>query len=76
MYSDIHSYQFFFYEYIQTFVCAKFVSTNIFIHECVKSRCIPDICHFFYTGSIFTFKILHPKIDLKHPKTLKNVPEK
>ena len=27
-------------------------------------RCvpIPDICHFFYTGSSFTFKILHPKI--------------
>ena len=24
---------------------------------------IPDICHFFYTGSIFEFQILHPKID-------------
>ena len=34
---------------------------------------ISDICHFFYTGSIFKF---HPKIDWKHPKTLKNVPEK
>ena len=24
---------------------------------------IPDICNFFYTGSIFKFQILHPKID-------------
>ena len=23
--------------------------------------CIPDICHFFYTGKIFRDKILHPK---------------
>ena len=23
---------------------------------------IPDICHFFYTGSIFKFKILHPEL--------------
>ena len=29
---------------------------------------IPDICHFFCTGSIFKFQILHPKIDQKHPK--------
>ena len=28
---------------------------------CVLS--IPDICNFFYTGSIFKFQILHPKID-------------
>ena len=33
MYSDIHSYQFFFYEYIRTFVCVKFVCTNIFGHS-------------------------------------------
>ena len=24
---------------------------------------IPDNCNFFYTGSIFEFQILHPKID-------------
>ena len=26
---------------------------------------IPDICHFFYTRSIFKFQILHPKIEKK-----------
>ena len=30
IYSDIRSYQFFFYEYIRTFVRVKFVCTNIF----------------------------------------------
>ena len=25
-------------------------------------KTIPDICHFFYTGSIVKFQILHPKI--------------
>ena len=36
IYSDIRSYQFFIYEYIQTFVHVQFVKTNIFVHECVK----------------------------------------
>ena len=34
--SDIHSYQFFFYEYIWTFVRVKFVCTNIFGHSLVS----------------------------------------
>ena len=29
------------------------------------------ICHFFYTGRIFENQILHPKKQLKTPKTLK-----
>ena len=33
--------------------------------------CIPLICHFFYTGRIFENQILHPKKQLKTPKTLK-----
>ena len=33
IYSDIHSYQFFFYKYIRTFVRAKFVCTDIFGHS-------------------------------------------
>ena len=32
---------------------------------------IPHICHFFYTGRIFEYQILHPKKRLKAPKTLK-----
>ena len=36
IYSDIHSNQFFFYEYIQTFVRVKFVCTNIFGHSLVR----------------------------------------
>jgi len=36
IYSDIRSYQFFFYEYIQTFVRVKFVCTNIFGHSLVS----------------------------------------
>ena len=36
IYSDIHSYQFFFYEYIRTFVRVKFVCTNIFGHSLVS----------------------------------------
>ena len=32
---------------------------------------IPLICHFFYTGRIFENQILHPKKQLKTPKTLK-----
>ena len=35
-YSDIRSYQFFFYEYIRTFVRVKFVCTNIFGHSLVS----------------------------------------
>ena len=35
IYSDIRSCQFFFYEYIRTFVRVKFVSTNIFGHSLV-----------------------------------------
>ena len=34
--SDIRSYQFFFYEYIRTFVRVKFVCTNIFGHSLVS----------------------------------------
>ena len=35
--------------------------------ECIRYKdmkydvCIPDICHFFYTGKIFRDNILHPK---------------
>ena len=36
IYSDIRSYQFFFYEYIRTFVRVKFVGTNIFGHSLVS----------------------------------------
>merc|ERR1739844_742108 len=36
IYSDIHSYQFFFYEYIRTFVRVKSVCTNIFGHSLVS----------------------------------------
>ena len=36
IYSDIHSYQFFFYEYVRTFVRVKFVCTNIFGHSLVS----------------------------------------
>ena len=36
IYSDIRSYQFFFYEYIRTFVRVKFVCTNIFGHSLVS----------------------------------------
>ena len=36
IYSDIRSYQFFFYEYIRTFVRVKFVCTNIFRHSLVS----------------------------------------
>ena len=36
IYSDIRSYQFFFYEYIWTFVRVKFVCTNIFGHSLVS----------------------------------------
>ena len=32
---------------------------------------IPHICHFFYTDRIFENQILHPKKQLKAPKTLK-----
>ena len=35
IYSDIRSYQLFFYEYIWTFVRVKFVCTNIFGHSLV-----------------------------------------
>ena len=31
----------------------------------------PHICHFFYTGRILENQILHPKKQLKAPKTLK-----
>ena len=36
IYSDIRSYQFFFYEYIRTFIRIKFVCTNIFGHSFVS----------------------------------------
>ena len=36
IYTDIRSYQFFFYEYIRTFVRVKFVCTNIFRHSLVS----------------------------------------
>ena len=36
IYSDIRSYQIFFYEYIQTFIRIKFVCTNIFEHSFVS----------------------------------------
>ena len=36
IYLDIRSYQFFFYEYIRTFVRVKFVCTNIFGHSLVS----------------------------------------
>ena len=36
IYSDIRSYQFFFYKYIRTFVRVKFVCTNIFGHSLVS----------------------------------------
>ena len=36
IYSDIRSYQFFFYKYIQTFICVQFVCTNIFGHSLVS----------------------------------------
>ena len=36
IYSDIRSFQFFFYEYIRTFVRVKFVCTNIFGHSLVS----------------------------------------
>merc|ERR1712001_792443 len=36
IYLDIRSYQFFFYEYIRTFVRVKFVCTNIFRHSLVS----------------------------------------
>ena len=36
IYSNIHSYQFLFYEYIRTFVRVKFVCTNIFGHSLVS----------------------------------------
>ena len=36
IYSDIRSYQIFFYEYIRTFVRVKFVCTNIFGHSLVS----------------------------------------
>ena len=36
IYLDIRSYQFFFYEYIQTFVRVKFVCTNTFGHSLVS----------------------------------------
>ena len=36
IYSDIRSYQFFFCEYIRTFVRVKFVCTNIFGHSLVS----------------------------------------
>ena len=32
---------------------------------------IPHICHFLYTDRIFENQILHPKKQLKAPKTLK-----
>ena len=37
IYSDIRSYQFFFYEYIRTFVRVKFVCTNILGHSFVSN---------------------------------------
>ena len=33
-----------------------------------NSLLILDICHIFYTGSIFEFQILHPKSDKNTPK--------
>ena len=36
IYSDIHSYKFFFHEYIRTFVRVKFVCTNTFGHSLVS----------------------------------------
>ena len=36
IYSNIRSYQFFFYKYIWTFVRVKFVCTNIFGHSLVS----------------------------------------
>ena len=36
IYSDIRSYQFFFYKYIRTFIRIKFVCTNIFGHSLVS----------------------------------------
>ena len=36
IYSNIRSYQFFFYKYIQTFICVKSVCTNIFRHSFVS----------------------------------------
>ena len=34
---------------------------------------IPHICHFLYTGRIFKFQILHPKITRIYPKKSKYV---
>ena len=46
IYSDIRLYQFFFYEYIRTFVRIKFVCTNIFGHSFVRQWTI------WHTGQI------------------------
>ena len=56
--------------YIQQGVNLKFVKYFVQMkfthHKCIS---IPDICHFPYTGRIFKFKILHPKIPQKYPKS-------
>ena len=54
IYSDIRSYQFFFYKYIRTFVRVKFVCTNIFGHSLVsvKPRRIFEYIRIFVQFSI------------------------
>ena len=39
---------------------------------CRAAIAIPDICHFLYTGRIFNYKILHPKIPKNTQKYPKN----
>ena len=51
IYSDIRSYQFFFYEYIRTFVRVKFACTDIFKHSLVSvkpRRIFEYSCNFQY----------------------------
>ena len=57
IYSDIHSYQFFFDEYIRKFVYVKFVCTNIFRHSFVslKTRQIFEYIWIFIQFSIQIF---------------------
>ena len=45
----------------------------LYSYNICDAKGTPDICHLFYKGSILKFQILHPKIDYKHTKTLKNV---
>ena len=66
IYLDIRSYQFFFYKYIQTFVCVKFVCTNIFGHSLVSVlecktltniRVYSNICAIFNTNTYLDIRL-------------------